>query len=181
MAAIPGAYQVKMAEEETLVAELEQLGVRYIARQAPYGATELRPPDLLLADLMRRPSARVRAAVIAVLLAHPEFAPAVPAALSRLSAPERLMLRFFYTAACWLQEAYADRLKRLAPTHWQRLPDLFSSGLGLPTAGTPRERLTLLGGLCRRDTGAIVNWAGTYEHVARQLLHRWEIETTWKK
>ncbi len=170
-----------LAEEETLVAELEQLGVRYITRQALCGATELRPPDLLLADLMRQPSARVRAAVITVLLAHPEFASAVPAALHRLSPPERRMLQFYYTAACLLQEEYADRLKRLAPTHWQRLPDLFSSGLGLLAGGTPRERLNLLGDLCQRDTGAIVNWAGTYEHVARQLLRRWEVETTWKK
>jgi hypothetical protein len=172
---------VSMAEEETLVAELEQLGVRYIARQVPCAVTELRAPDLLLADLIRQPSARVRGAVIAVLLAHPEFASAVLAALSRLSPPEGRMLRYLYTAACLLQEEYADRLKRLAPTDWQRLPDLFSSGLGLPTAGTPRERLNLLGDLCQRDTGTIVNWAGSYEHVARQLLRRWEVEATSKK
>ena len=57
---------------------------------------------------MRQPSARVREAVIAVLLAHPAYAQAIPAALAQLSASEQLALRFFYNASVLLQRQYAD-------------------------------------------------------------------------
>ncbi len=60
-----------MQTEEELVAELDLLGIRYLSRQSSYRASQVRPPEALLADLVRQPSARVRAAVIAVLLAHP--------------------------------------------------------------------------------------------------------------
>ena len=63
---------------------------------------------VLLADLVQQPSARVRAAVIAVFLAHPEYAAAVPAALERLGPTERLTLRFFYTAAVLLQQEHTE-------------------------------------------------------------------------
>jgi hypothetical protein len=74
--------------EEKLVAELELLGIRYLSRQTPYRSDKIRSPEALLADLVRQPSGRVRAAVIAVFLSHPEYANAVPAALMRLHPPQ---------------------------------------------------------------------------------------------
>jgi hypothetical protein len=65
-------------------------------------------PSALLADLVRQPSARVRNAVIAVLLAYPDYAEAVPAALERLRPAEQQTLRLFYTAAVLLQQEYTD-------------------------------------------------------------------------
>src|SRR5512137_74521 len=98
----------RLTTEDSIVAELEQLDIRYLSRQSRGAGAQRRPPATLLADLMRQPSARVREAVIAVLLAHPAYAQAVPAALAQLSAPEQLALRFFYSASVLLQRQYAD-------------------------------------------------------------------------
>lgn len=165
-------------EEERIVAELELLGIRYLSRHTPDRAERVRPPDVLLADLVRQPSARVRAALIAVLLAHPEYAEAVPAALERLHLAEQWTLRLFYTAAVLLQQEYAERLRSFVVG--QRLPDWFAADLNLPAA-SPRERLAALGRQHRQRTQAHVNWVGTYENVARRLLRSWELEAQWNR
>lgn len=170
-----------LSEEERLVAELELLGIRYLSRQSAYQANQVRPPEVLLADLVRQPSARVRTAVIAVLLSRPEYAEAVPAALKQLRSPERLALQSFYMAAMLLQQEHANRLQAFLATRWQWLPDLFSAELELPAKGTPRERLVLLGRKHRHWTKAAVNWVGTYEQVVHKLIHHWERETQWSR
>ncbi len=171
-----------MNEEETLVAELECLEIRYLSRQTALRVTQTRPPDALLADLIRQPSARVRTAVIAVLLAHPEYAAAVPAALQRLSLQERLLLEFFYTAAMLLQREYAERLQHFVVTRWRWLLPLpeTTGAWTLPSVGSSREKLAALGQAQRRWTQTAVNWPGTYENVVRHLLHHWELEEQWK-
>ena len=166
-------------EEERVVAELELLGIRYLSRYTSDRAERVRSPDILLADLVQQPSARVRAAVIAVLLAHPEYAEAMPASLERLRPAERRTLRLFYTAAVLLQQEYAGRLRAFVTRQW--LPDRFAVDLGLPDAASPRERLAALGRQHRRQTQAYVNWVGTYENVVRCLLHSWELEVQWSR
>ena len=166
-------------EEEQLVAELELLGIRYLSRQTSERAERVRLPSALLADLIRQPSARVRAAVIAVLLSHPEYAEAIPAALERLPATERQTLLFFYTAAVLLQQQYAARLQHYVA--WQPLPARFTVNLDLPSTVTFREKLAALGRRHRQQTGKVVNWAGTYENVARCLLRSWELEAQWNR
>ncbi|MBL7065838.1 MAG: hypothetical protein ISS49_16805 [Anaerolineae bacterium] len=172
-----------LTEEEKLVAELGLLGIRYLSRQTSYQATRVRPPEALLADLVRQPSARVREAVIAVLLSHPEYAEAVPAALGRLRPPEQLTLQSFYMAAVLLQQEHANRLWPFLAVRWRWLSELHdaSAELGVPTEGTPRERLAELGREHRRRAQAMVNWTGTYEQVARQLLRQWEVESRWNR
>lgn len=170
-----------VTEEEKLVAELELVGVRYLSRQTTYQAPGIRPPATLLADLIRQPSARVRLAVIAVLLSHPEYAESVLAALGRLSPSEQLTLKLLYTATCLTQRQFADRLQRFMADRWQWLPDLLSAELGLPSEGTPHERLAALGHAHTRLTNTAVNWAGTYENVAQRLLRRWELERVWSQ
>jgi hypothetical protein len=166
-------------EEERIVAELESLGIRYLSRHTPAPAGSVRPPDALLADLVRQPSARVRAAVIAVLLAHPEYATAIPKALEKLASPERLTLRLFYTAAVLLQQEHTARLQRFAAIN--QLPDRFSAELGLPESASPHERLAALGQQHKRRTRTHVNWTGTYESVAHHLLRSWELEARWSR
>jgi len=166
-------------EEESLVAELELLGIRYLSRHTSDRAERVRPPDVLLADLVRQPSARVRAAVIAVLLAHPEYAEAMPVALERLRPAERRTLRLFYTAAMLLQQEYAGRLQSFVAGQW--LPDRFAVDLGLPDATSPRERLAALGRRHRQQAQSYVNWVGTYENVAHCLLRSWELEVQWNR
>jgi hypothetical protein len=172
-----------LSEEERLVAELDLLGVRYLSRQTTYRPARVRSPQVLLVDLVRQPSARVRAAVIAVLLSHPEYAEAVSGALEHLGPSERFILRSFYVAAVLLQQQYAHELQPHMTLGWQWLPDLDRAAMGwdLPTEGTPREKLAALGREHRRRTREMVNWAGTYEQVASQLLRQWELESRWKQ
>jgi hypothetical protein len=166
-------------EEERVVAELELLGIRYLSRHTSDRAERVRPPDVLLADLVQQPSARVRAAVIAVLLAHPEYAEAVPAALQQLRPAEQWTLRLFYTAAALLQQEYSERLRAFGAGQW--LPDRFAVDLGLPDTASPRERLVALGRQHRQRTQAYVNWVGTYESVVHRLLRSWELEAQWNQ
>jgi predicted nucleotidyltransferase len=172
-----------METEERLVAELELLGIRYLSRRSSYQADRVRRPETLLADLVRQPSARVRAAVIAVLLAHPEYADAVPVALRRLPSAEQLTLRSFYAAAMFLQEEHADRLRAFLGARWRPLPHLpeVTGPLNLPNDGTPRERLAWLGREHQRWSGTTVNWTGSYEQVARRLMRRWDLERQWQR
>ena len=170
-----------VAEEEELVAELDLLGIRYLSRQSSYQAKQVRSPEVLLADLVRQPHARVRTAVIAVLLSHPEYAEVMPAASERLSSRDRLTLQSLYMAAVLLQREYADRLQPLVGERWRWLPDLLSKELGLPTEGAPRERLRLLDRELRHRTRAVVNWMGTYEQVVQKLIHYWEREIQWNQ
>jgi hypothetical protein len=166
--------------EERLVAELERLGVRYLSRQTSERASRNRAPHKLLADLVRQPSSRVRAALIALLLANPSFAEHVPAALKSLPLEHAQTLKLFYTAAMLLQRQYAAPLQTFLGADWRWLPDLFSAEFNLPAAA-PREQLGILANLHQQKTGMTLNWAGTYENAARHLLRRWGLEQTWNQ
>ncbi|MDI6768375.1 MAG: hypothetical protein QMD04_01710 [Anaerolineales bacterium] len=166
--------------EEQVVAELAQFGVRYLSRQSSPGTVFPRAPQDFLAALVRQPSSRVRSAVIALLLARPDFASYIPAALQQLTAPEAQTLKFFYTAAVYLQGQYADALKLFLGEKWRQLPDLYSKELGV-SGDTPATRMKALARLHAQKTGEFLNWAGTYENAARHLLRRWEMERTWKQ
>ena len=154
----------KFNEEEQLVAELSLLGIRYLSREKPLRPAKVRPADEFLADLVEQPSARVRAAVIAVLLSHPEYADAIPASLERLGPTERITLQSFYLAARLLQQDHALRLRPFLGGQWRWLPDLHpvSEAWGLPSEGTPGERLASLALEHRRRAQKVVNWMGTY-------------------
>lgn len=166
-------------QEEQLVAEIEKLGVRYLSRQTSYQAGQVRPPQRLLADLLRQPSSRVRTAVIAVLLAHPEYAQVVPQVLPYLPLSDQITFKLFYTAAAALQRQHAERLKNFLGRRWKWLPDLFSGELGLAPDIPPEDVLRELGMIHQRKTGITVNWTGTYQNVAYHLLRRWELERQW--
>ena len=170
-----------VSEEEKLVAELELLGIGYLSRQTNYRADTIRPNEVLLADLMRQPSARVRAAVIAVLLSRPEYADTARAAVQRLQPFQELTFRFLYTAAMLLQRDYSNQLRTFTSSRWQWLPDFFSAELGVSTDGTPRDRLIALGHEHRRQTGIMANWVGTYENVVQRLLRQWELTSQWNQ
>ena len=170
-----------LTQEEQLVAELERLGIRYLSRQTNYQAQDVRPPWMLLVDLIQQPSSRIRTAVIAVLLARPEYAQAIPTTLERLQPRDRWTLKLFYTAAVLLQKEYAQHLRPFLGNRWQWLPDWFSSDFGLNAKKAPRELLRFLGLQHRQYTDIHLNWMGTYVNVAQQLLRRWELENLWNR
>jgi hypothetical protein len=167
--------------EERLVAQLETLGVRYLSRQTTVQVKQVRSPVRFLADLMCQPSSRVRTALIAVLLAHPDFSRSISAASRRLIPADQITLKLLYTAAVVLQKKYSERLRPFLADRWQWLPDLYSSELGLASNQSPDEILIALGTIHRQKTGVVLNWIGTYENVAHHLLHRWELEQRWNQ
>jgi hypothetical protein len=168
-------------QEERLVAELEILGVRYLSRQTTLTVNSPPSPARFLADLIRQSNSRLRLASIAVILSQPEFATAVPAALRRLQPQEQLLLKIQYTAAKLLQQKYAKQLQSFQASGWSKLPDLFSDELGLETISNPDEGLRMLGIIHRERTESAINWTGTYQNVACQLLRRWELERRWNQ
>ncbi len=170
-----------ISEEEELVAELELLDIRYLTRQTTYCPASVRSPEKLLADLVRQPSARVRAAVIAVLLAHPEFAASISVALQVLPPVQRITLQFYYLAAVFLQRVFADQLQPRLGTRWQWLPERFAEQFNIPSDSPPREKLIQLGREHQRLTHIVANWGGTCEDVARRLLRQWELERRWSQ
>ncbi len=165
--------------EEELVAELAQLGINYLSRQSTQAVQSLRPPDELLANLVCQPSSRVRSALIALLLARPDYARYVPKAVQESEERAAHLLRLFYTAAVQLQERYEAVLRSFLGTRWRRLPDLFSDELGI-TGASPEARLKHLARLHAQWSGENLNWAGTYENSAHLLLRRWEREKVWR-
>jgi hypothetical protein len=167
-----------ISKEEHLVAELEQLGVRYLSRLTNEKVRRVRPPHKLLADLVQQPSSRVRAALIALLLARPAYGEHIPAALKLLTPEQSQMLKLFYTAAVLLQRQYAAPLQTFLGADYCWLTDFFSTELNLPAA-SPKKQIKALAKLHQQKTGVTLNWAGTYENAARHLLRRWELEQTW--
>lgn len=170
-----------MMTEEQVVSELDALGISYLSRQHSLSVGRVRPPEQLLADLMRQPSARVRQAVIALLLSHPDYADSVPAALKNLTPDQQLTLKIFYTATVWLQQEHMQRLMPFVGPRWRPLPDIFSTEFGLHNAASPTERLARLGRVHRQKTKMAVNWAGTYENVADKLVRSWEAQARWNQ
>lgn len=165
--------------EEQLVSELARLGIGYLSRQSADNSSRVYAPHEVMTGLVCQPSSRVRSALIALLLARPDYCVFIPQALRLLNSSQAQILRFFYTAAVNLQQIYAQDLQPSLGTEWRNLPDLFSDGLGL-TGDSPAARLGNLARLHARWSGENLNWAGTYESAARHLLRRWDKEKTWK-
>lgn len=163
-----------------MVAELAQLGVGYLSRQGTREPAKASSPHNLIADLIRQPTSRVRVAVIALFLAHPEYSQYVPAALNSLPGRQAQILKIFYSAAYLLQKKYARSLRPFLGGKWMWLPDLFSHELGL-AAVPSKDRLKELAQIHSELMKVELNWAGTYASAAHNLLHRWEMEKKWNQ
>lgn len=174
------AKQSSPYAEDLLVAELARLGVGYLSMQSEVQASQPFLPNKLLAELIRQPSSRVRAALISLLLAHPEYARYVPKALKELSHEQALTMKLFYSAAAALQRKYTREMEKYFAHPIQPLPNLFVEELHLQDASVD-DQLKTLARIHRQKTGMTLNWIGTYENAARHLLRRWEMERAWKK
>ena len=169
---------ININNEELLVAELEQLGVRYLSRLTNEKVRQMRPPHKLLADLIQQPSSRVRSALIALLLARPSYGEHILQAMRQLTHDQAETLKLFYTAAVLLQREYTSTLQTFLGADYCWLTDFFSTEFNLPVTN-PKEQLKALATLHQQKTGRILNWAGTYQNAALHLLRRWELEQIW--
>lgn len=165
---------------DRLVTELNRLGVHFVTGGGVERSTPSLPSADLLAGLASQPEARLRLAVIPLLLAHPELATAVPEALARLPKREQLTLKLFYTAAVILQQCHAEQL-RVFLGQYDPLPDRFATELGMPSAGNCLDRLKYLGEQHQALSGLAINWVGTYHHAADRLLRQLSLEVQWSR
>jgi hypothetical protein len=162
---------------DELIGTLNALGVHFLAGGESVEASPL-PPARLLAALAEQADARLRLAIVPLLLCRPEFAHAVPEAAAHLAEPSRTTLKLFYTAAVLLQQEYAVQLRSLLG-RWEPLPDLFSRELQVPSTGSLEARLRRLGERHRVSSGLAANWIGTYRYAAERLIKRKEWEAQW--
>ena len=123
-------------DRETLVAELRQLGVTYLAPSDAVASTMLPSNDALLAAILDQSDFRLKLALIPLLIRHPDWAQTVQSLVDRLDASLALELQTLYTAAVYLQRLWKTRLGFYL-TQPTLLPDLYSQTLGLPS---PNER-----------------------------------------
>lgn len=169
---MPGIAKASLKQSE-LVDALNTLGVRFL--RGGNGTSTTLAPAALLAALTGSPEARLRLALIPLLLTHPEFAEDVHDALQNLPADAAVTLRCYYTAAYWLQLKYQTRLAAICGQKSQ-LPDLFSEDLHLPRQMTPDPALQALANRQQELTRRTLNWRGTYEHAVQNWLRFMEYE-----
>ena len=163
---------------DELVGALDGLGVHFLTGGEVNPRAQSLGQDELLAGLAAQPDARLRLAIIPLLLRRPEFAAAAYEAAERVSGTAQHTLKLYYTAAVLLQQRHRDRLVQLLGPQ-SSLPDLFGRELGVPRAGDSLERLQQLGNRHAELTGLRINWIGTYEHAVQRLIKRLELEALW--
>ncbi len=164
---------------DTLAAALARLDVPFVLYDGNVSGVRLaQHPGALLAGLAEQADARLRMAVIPLLLRHPQLAEIVPQAIRESPPRSRLALKIYYSAAMLLQTEYAQRLEQLFG-QMTRLPDLYSQELGIPTDVDAKTRLQALASRHRESTGLALNWVGTYEHAAQRFILHAEKERAW--
>ena len=161
----------KTITDEILVAELYRLGIRHLARLEIVEPPNITPIDLIK-GLALSEDARVRALLILLFLRHPSFHCYAREATQQLPLKAAQTLKLFYQAAYYLQRELEATLKELL-NDWQRLPDLFSQELDLPSTGSSvDDLLRLLGEKHRALTGKAYNWSGSYrQDIPRFIKH----------
>jgi hypothetical protein len=160
-------------DADQLIAELNQLGIRYVVGEKTVAKMESIPPDRLLAGLSSHPDARMRHAVIALLLIKPGYSDFALKATEHLTEDEKIQFKFYYTAAMLLQQIHSTRLRQYV-YNWTYIADRFFMDLQLPETEKPQERLKKLCELHRNTSGLTVNWEGTYNSIVELMLTRFE-------
>jgi hypothetical protein len=156
-------------DRETLVAALRERGVDYLAPSEAQGGPV--SDEILLASLAAHEDARLRSALTALFLLHPELADRLPVILERLEPLARSELQARYMAAVYLQRFWRTRLEIYHLTA-PDLPDLFSAQLGLPGAdeGFGKPGLAALAGWHQRQRPVSYNRRVEYELVIEHLI-----------
>lgn len=155
-----------LISEDQLVSELWARDVRFILGSTPKHPPQF-PPARLIAALAESHEARLQLSLIPLFLRHPEFSAYAKAVAKKLNPASQLILKCFYSAAVWLEQKHLSRNK---------LPDLFSKGLGMPLQPNPEENLRALAKRQRELSGSRINWLGTYQHAADIWLKEIELQ-----
>lgn len=170
-----------IADEDQFVAELHRLGITYLSNRLITPLKSPRSPEQILADAIKQPSSRVRTALIALFLLHPDYAEYLPTALGLLNENQRLLLRLFYTAAVHLQRLYQNDLINTLGAELITLPDLFGVDFGILSSLSPHDALQQLGIRHQEITHSLTNWTGTYKNVVHHLIRYKQREAQWNQ
>lgn len=163
-----------------LITELDRLGVNFLQGDAQVVTTAPLTPATVIIQLATSAEARLRLALIPLLLRHPEFIDDIRWVAAQVTPAAQLVIQCYYTAAHLLQQKYRLRLQALFGDTIP-LPDLFTGELGLPKFVTPDQGLQMLAERHRSLSGRAINWLGTYEHGAQRLLTHYERGQLWQK
>lgn len=167
-----------MLSPEILTAALNSQGLHFVIGDTSPEISQPITPAELLAGLAEQSDARLRLAIVALLLFRPRLSAAIPVALELLSESGQMTLKLFFTAAVLLQQIHKQRLSHCTLDQ-QPLPDLFSVGLGISSVSSPEARLQALGECHRQVSNLAANWTGTYKYAAERLMTRLEKEASW--
>jgi hypothetical protein len=162
-----------------LAGALAALDVPFIAGASHQRMSAPLQPAVLLASLAASDEARLRLALIPLLLRRPKLALHADAALRLMSPAAQTCFKCYYTAALLLQKKHRRRLKALLG-RLDLLPDLFSAELGVPQVTDLDDALCILAVRQRALTNRSINWLGTYEYGADRLLQALERREQWK-
>src|SRR4030088_257222 len=102
-----------MRDREALVAALRERGVDYLAPSDAAG--EPLADEELIARLAVHDDPRLRQALIALFMLHPQLAPLVPPLCARLAPAAVVELKAHYLAAVYLQSMWRIRLNHYLP------------------------------------------------------------------
>ena len=163
-----------------LISSLNSYGVQFLVGETGEIVSAPLHPRELLAGLVVQADARMRLALIAVLLQRPEFSLEANGVLDMLSNSHQLIFKLYFTAACYLQSKYYEQLEELLG-HFQRIPDLYSEQLSLTPDESVEKNLQELALRHKEITDLDVNWYGTYQHAAKRVITRLRREREWAK
>ena len=172
--------QFSPVSSDQLASALDRLGIHFLTNSTPTDLVESLDPVTLIAGLAGSSEARLRQALIPLLLWRPDLAHDAARVDPLLDDRPRIFLHYYYTAAMLLQMQHGFRLRALGAGA-EVLPDLFSSRIGLPVTGDPDQRLERLANLQAKLTGENINWLGTYHHSASSFIKHLEWEIAWSR
>ena len=160
-----------------LIDQLNSLGVYFLRGNSLSPAMPLDSTTFLSA-LANSDEARLRLALIPLLLRCPDVAEYAPIVAFQLSQSAQVLFICYYTAAMLLQQKYRSRLENLIELS-APLSDHFSAELGLLPHQNPETDLRLLGEQQKRLSGQSLNWYGTYHHAAERFIIHLERRKLW--
>jgi hypothetical protein len=156
-----------MPHRDDLVAALHARDVCYLA-PTPHGDERTLTDDELILGLAQTKDARLRFALAALLLIHPELAERMAHLAENETRPGvQAELYKHYLAAMYLQRMWRTRL-RMAFGETALIPERFTHELNLPTAEAMNGEL----GLHRLTENSLFNDWSSYEQVIELICEQ---------
>jgi len=167
-----------MIEPKQLIDNLNRIGVHFLVGEGYPGLAEPLTPAELLAGLAAQSDARMRLALIAVLLQRPEYAEYAQESLELLDETQKLIFKLYYTAAHFLQIIYTDQFRDEFGNYYNLL-DYYTEELHIEEDNSVANQLKRLADLHKEITGLPLNWYGTYHFAAQRVITRLRKEQAW--